>query len=667
LLWGVLLGGARVAAAEGAPTPGEYASPLGDTPPLPEEVPHPLGDTPPPYENGPAPYEEEDGGFRASSEIRALRHEAGVWEVGPEAFASGRRSFEALTFHVPGWFANSNGGLAFGIGANASGQLGLRGLGGRPTTQLLVMEDGVPDTMGLFGHPLADAHPSAFLSSARVIAGGDSVLYGSGAMAGTLLLETLSTSPRYNGEVAQAYRGMGFPHCSLWQNAPYIEGLEKVGLEAELGGAYVAQLAAHALGSSPYIHRWGAFIRTAHSGGTRPSSQARQTDAMAKAEWALPLGFSFGLRSRVDIFSGEDPGPTYAPFAGHTYEAIRWSHSARLRWQMDNHAFNATAYANLGTHRFWDGFYSKDGLYGLNAEYRWGWREGLQLLWGLDGRLVTGFARRGEVPLSEGTRREGSLGLFAQVEWRGPKLRTVVGGRFQHVGGQNFGLGKAELYYRPLGWLEAHLRAFQNFRSPTLSERYLSMPVANPNLKVERSDTIDVGFALQSLVGRFVVSGFWTYAQNLIVVTGVPPAFKRENVEKLDAPGIEAQYTLHTRHGLHTTLAFSRQWPSTRAMRVPHTQATAQVGLRLPQWAFSLSAATYWGLLSEGFHPLPPVTTTEARVEYIPSRAMVLWLRASNLLGQRRVFNSGYPLPGFEVHAGIRLQMDKEGFGVGVL
>jgi iron complex outermembrane receptor protein len=571
--------------------------------------------------------------------VRGQKPEGGVWEVSPEAFRRGRRSFEALSYEVPGWYTSSNGGLGFGIGANSSGQLGLRGFGGRPTTQLLVLEDGVPDLMGLFGHPLADAHPAAFLSSARVVVGGDSVRYGSGAMAGTLLLETPGLMPG----AARAARP-----------------LESLSLEAELGGARIAQGTVSATGGGEGVHHWGGFVRGAHSGGHRPYAGARQGNALAKLEWALGEGLVLGLRSRADAFAGADPGPVHAPFENHHYEALRLSQSARLRGQWGAHSLGATAFANLGFHRFHDGFSSKDGLYGLLAEHRMSW-QALQLLWGLDARLVTGHAHRGGAPVSHGTRSEGSLGLFAQAEWQPTKpLRAVGGGRFQHVAGQDFALGKAELHWAPLSWLHSHARYLQNFRSPTLSERYLAMPVANPHLKVERADTADVGMALHSPAGSFSLAGFLTNARHLIAVTGAPPALQRENVERLRVYGLEGQWEWQSPpwqpRGFRGSLSFSRQWPDSRAMRVPHTQVAAQTELRLPSWTFSLSAATWVGLLSERLQHMPPVTTTGVYAEFAPSTRVRLWARASNLLGQQRAFNFGYPLPGFEVFAGLRLE-----------
>ncbi|MCL2012318.1 MAG: TonB-dependent receptor [Cystobacterineae bacterium] len=574
-------------------------------------------------------------------EIKGRRTEAGLWEVGPEAF-KGRRSFEALSYEVPGWFASSNGGLAFGIGANSSGQLALRGLGGRPTTQLLVIEDGIPDVMGLFGHPLADAHPSSFLASARVLPGGDSVLYGSGAMAGTLLLET-------RGKAVPLRQGEAAPSS--------LRGLESLSLETELGGGHTAQGMLSATGGGA-AHAWGGFVRMARSEGYRPFSAAQQADALAKVEWAPGGGLKVALRSRVDAFSGMDPGPVHAPFENHNYEALRLSQSIGLQGLWGAHSLSATTFANLGFHRFWDGFSSRDGLFGLMAQHRYS-QQSLQLLWGVDARLTTGFARREEVALSEGTHSEASLGLYAQAQWQ-PKplpLRAIAGGRFQHVAGQNFGLGKAELYYAPLQWLEAYARYFQNFRSPTLSERYLAMPVANPNLKVERSNTADLGLNLQSPLGHFKLAGFLTKAQNLIALSGAPPALSRENVERLTVPGLEAQWTLH-KQSWTGSLSFSRQWPDTRAMRIPHTQLAAHMSFSpFPLWRLSLSAAMWHGLLTEQLAAMPPLSATEARLEYMPLPNIRLWLRASNLLGQKRAFNFGYPLPGFQMFAGMQLEM----------
>ena len=62
-----------------------------------------------------------------------------------------------LTRQVPGLFVTSRGVMGYGVSGGAAGQMTLRGVGGSPTTGVLVLIDGHPQYMGLMGHPIADA------------------------------------------------------------------------------------------------------------------------------------------------------------------------------------------------------------------------------------------------------------------------------------------------------------------------------------------------------------------------------------------------------------------------------------------------------------------------------------------------------------------------------
>jgi outer membrane receptor for ferrienterochelin and colicin len=84
-----------------------------------------------------------------------------------------------LTEQVPGLFTTS-----------AAGGMSLRGIGGTPSTGLLVLIDGHPQYMGLMGHPIADAYQSALAEKVEVLRGPASVLYGSNAMGGVINIVT---------------------------------------------------------------------------------------------------------------------------------------------------------------------------------------------------------------------------------------------------------------------------------------------------------------------------------------------------------------------------------------------------------------------------------------------------------------------------------------------
>lgn len=73
--------------------------------------------------------------------------------------------------------------------------MSLRGIGGPaqsgvPTTGMLVLIDGHPQYMGLFGHPISDAYQSLMAERVEVLRGPASVLYGSNAMGGVVNIVT---------------------------------------------------------------------------------------------------------------------------------------------------------------------------------------------------------------------------------------------------------------------------------------------------------------------------------------------------------------------------------------------------------------------------------------------------------------------------------------------
>ena len=95
-----------------------------------------------------------------------------------------------LTRQVPGLFVTGRGVMGYGVSGGAAGQMTLRGVGGSPTTGVLVLIDGHPQYMGLMGHPIADACQSMLAERVEVVRGPASVLYGSNAMGGSVNIIT---------------------------------------------------------------------------------------------------------------------------------------------------------------------------------------------------------------------------------------------------------------------------------------------------------------------------------------------------------------------------------------------------------------------------------------------------------------------------------------------
>ena len=78
--------------------------------------------------------------------------------------------------------------LGFGVGTNGSGNISMRGMGSRPNTGMLVLINGRPDFMGIFGHPLPDVYGLEGIQQIDVIKGPSSTIFGSNAMGGVINL-----------------------------------------------------------------------------------------------------------------------------------------------------------------------------------------------------------------------------------------------------------------------------------------------------------------------------------------------------------------------------------------------------------------------------------------------------------------------------------------------
>ncbi|MCK7460836.1 MAG: TonB-dependent receptor plug domain-containing protein [Sphingobacterium sp.] len=82
----------------------------------------------------------------------------------------------------------------FGVADGAAGKISIRGIGGSPNTQVLVLIDGHPQYMGLFGHPLPDAYVASDAEKVEVVRGPASILYGTNAMGGVVNIITRQQS-----------------------------------------------------------------------------------------------------------------------------------------------------------------------------------------------------------------------------------------------------------------------------------------------------------------------------------------------------------------------------------------------------------------------------------------------------------------------------------------
>ena len=61
-----------------------------------------------------------------------------------------------LSGRIPSLFVTERGVTGFGVSTGGSGGIKIRGVGGSPTSQVLMMVDGQPQFAGIFSHHVAD-------------------------------------------------------------------------------------------------------------------------------------------------------------------------------------------------------------------------------------------------------------------------------------------------------------------------------------------------------------------------------------------------------------------------------------------------------------------------------------------------------------------------------
>lgn len=440
----------------------------------------------------------------------------------------------------------------------------LRALGGNATSRALVLLDGVPIADPFFGYiPLSSIAPET-LSNIRVTRGGGSGPFGSGALAGTIELESADAAT------------LGPVSASVLAN-DRGETEANAALSSELGSGF-------ALISGRWDRGQGFF--------TTPDAQRVPASARAAFDsWQVglravaPLAGDVELQARGSIF--EDARTLRFDGADSRIEG----QDASLRvvgrgtWKFDALAYvQARNFSNeiISSSRFvrvLDQRNTPSTGWGGKIEVRPPISEAHTVRIGIDYRRADGELQEEAYSaftgnLSERRRAGGTnsnLGFFIEDDWQiGPLLLTgglradhtrIEDGFFRAVDANNILVNETTAPDRSdwaLNWragalfyatrrLDLRAAAYTGIRLPTLNELYrpfVIFPVvtqANAALENERLEGFEIGLTWQP-VNPVVVSltAFDNQVDNAIAnVTLQPTLRQRQNLPAIDVQGIE--------------------------------------------------------------------------------------------------------------------------------
>ena len=552
-----------------------------------------------------------------------------------------------LTEQVPGLFATARGMMGYGVSTGAAGGISMRGIGGSPTTGLLVVVDGQPQYSGLMGHPIADGLQGHAVEQVEVVRGPASVLYGSNAMGGVIHITTAHRH-REGGELRLR---AGYGSFNTLESA--LRGELRRGIfSLSVSGLYNT------------------------SEGHRPNMDFRQYGATLSLGFTLAENWKLSASSEVFHFNASNPGTLSAPLIDNDSRITRGRAALRLANRHERVSGALTLFCNLGKHHINDGysngeepldyrFRSKDHLWGINLCESWqlALKSRLTLgadLFGFGGRAWNLFPNDGHTePIADKKQYE----VAAYADWQQiltGSMRLDAGIRLDHHSHAGTEWVPALSLTASLGkGAELKGSLSKGFRFPTIREMYL-FPSQNPDLRAERMWNYEIAFSHRLKRLQYGLNLFLTDGRNKIQTVMIGGRPRNENTGQIKNWGAEGEFSVAVGRWWSLQANYSFLHMRHPVLGAPEHKLYGSVAFSRGRWNLQSGVQYVAGLYTR-----LPTTKSAAQTEDFVlwslrgsvrvMKILSLWVRGENLLGQKYEINAGFPMPGATVMAGVEI------------
>ncbi len=549
-----------------------------------------------------------------------------------------------LTELVPGLFTTSRGIMGYGVSTGASGGMTMRGVGGSPTTGMLILIDGHPQYMGLMGHPIADAYQTMVADKVEVVRGPSSVLYGSNAMGG--VINILTRKQQDDGIKNNVRIGYGSYNTLMTEASSRFR---KNGFSSVITGSYN------------------------RTDGHRENMEFEQYGGYAKVGYEFSSRWNTFADVNITHFNASNPGTVSRPIFDNDQRITRGMASLSIENNYERSSGALKFFYNWGHHNINDGFYeggtprdylfnSDDNMFGVT------WYQGVSLFKG--NRVTVGFDYQrfgGHAwnAYNDGTDSDiidtNEDNIAGYIDFRqniGRFLTLNAGVRLDHhsVSGTNwipqFG---ASLY--PLESGEIKLIASRGFRNPTIREMYM-FPPQNPELKPESLWNYEISWSQRLLNGRFSYGAnlYYVKGENMIQTMPVDGRPLNVNTGEIENMGVELNVNCQISKSFSILSNYSWLKMENPVLAAPEHKLYVGIDYNRKWFGFSTGAQYVEGLYTS-LSPEEKESFVQwnARATVRPSKMLELFVKGENLLNQRYEINNGFPMPGATVMGGVNL------------
>lgn len=509
--------------------------------------------------------------------------------------ASNANSCTDLLSFLPGIFIHKTGDFG-------RADINIRGMGSRGR-RILVLIDGKPEKMGLFGCTVTHSLPLDNVEKIEVVRGPNSVLYGSDALGG--VVNILTKKP----EETEIDYTFSYGSFNTYQNR--IRS-----------------------GSKLKDFDFYATADKRKSNGHLPNSSYNGEEYSARIGYQITTETQGVFIGRY--FKGFKEEPSPAPSQNwNDYE--RSGIDFTLSTQRSGWNGNFKLYHNWGEHILSDGWHSKDFTYGTSFQ--------LNSPWWKTNRIILGSEFR----------RRGGKELDAEIEsWDKDEFSIYVNDEHLFFKRMLLSLGVRYNHDNFSGsFVSSHLGAVFNitpntifrsavnrgFRAPQINELFI-FPSSNQNLEPERVSNYEIGLNQRIIEGVNIdIAGYLMKGDNFIQLEKnltPPPRYIFKNTGDVDFKGVDLGVFLKKEKEISSRIFYSYLNPGEKTQGRPQNKLSSQTRYTTDKFLISINGYYVWDYYSEDSHanPIDDFMVLNFKFSYEITPGIEAFLGCDNLLNE---------------------------------